>query len=180
MSSCRRKFRSAQSGLTLLEVLIAVLVLSVGLLGVAGLQLAGLKNGQQSYQRSQVSILAYEMADRMRANRSEAYVGSYVIDNTGVGAAPALDCSTAACTTAELAAWDRYDWYMRHLLATLPSATARIQCASDCSRGTTQQITIAWDENRTGATDNSCTNKVGDASYNPNNDQSCFTISFAP
>ena len=56
------------TGFTLIEVLIAMLVLAVGLLGLAGLQATSLKNNQSAYNRSQATQLAYDMADRMRAN----------------------------------------------------------------------------------------------------------------
>src|SRR5664280_455779 len=58
------------SGFTLLEVLIAMLVLAVGLLGLAGLQATSLRNNQSAYNRSQATQLAYDLADRMRNNAS--------------------------------------------------------------------------------------------------------------
>jgi len=68
---------SRQTGFTLLEVLIAVLVLSVGLLGLAGLQASSLRNNHSADLRSQATILGYGIADRMRANRTAALAGSY-------------------------------------------------------------------------------------------------------
>ncbi|MCX7101946.1 MAG: type IV pilus modification protein PilV, partial [Methylobacter sp.] len=56
------------AGFTLIEVLIAMLVLAVGLLGLAGLQATSLKSNQSAYNRSQATQLAYDLADRMRAN----------------------------------------------------------------------------------------------------------------
>jgi type IV pilus assembly protein PilV len=56
-----------QGGMALLEAMIAVVVLSFGLLGVAGLQLAGIKSNQVAFQRSVATMQAYDMADRMRA-----------------------------------------------------------------------------------------------------------------
>ncbi|MCC5865121.1 MAG: type IV pilus modification protein PilV [Wenzhouxiangella sp.] len=60
----------ASSGVTLIEVLIAVLVLSIGLLGLAALQGVALQSGQAAYYRSQATAIAYEAADFMRANYS--------------------------------------------------------------------------------------------------------------
>jgi type IV pilus assembly protein PilV len=71
--------KKIQRGATLVEVLIAVLVLSIGLLGVAGLQLNALQNNLSAHVRSQASTLAYYIADRMRANRAAAVAGSYNI-----------------------------------------------------------------------------------------------------
>lgn len=143
----RRSPMPGQSGLTLLEILIAVLVLSVGLLGVAGLQLTGLKNGQQSYQRSQVAVLAYEMADRMHANRQAAETGAYAF--AAPPPVPGANCQTGNCTSAELAAWDTWDWYTNNMLPSLtPGASATIVCTTVCGPGLLQTLTITWDETR--------------------------------
>ncbi|MGY6587092.1 MAG: type IV pilus modification protein PilV [Wenzhouxiangella sp.] len=60
----------SSKGVTLIEVLIAVLVLSVGLLGLGALQGVALQSGQLSYQRTQATNLAYRVADEFRAHRS--------------------------------------------------------------------------------------------------------------
>jgi len=67
----------AQRGATLVEVLVALLVLSIGLLGVAALQVSALQTNQGAHVRSQASVLAYDIADRMRANRAVALAGGY-------------------------------------------------------------------------------------------------------
>ena len=69
--------RRAQGGLTLLEVLVAILVLSIGLLGLAGLQATSLQTNQGAQIRSQAVNIAYDMADRVRANREQARNGDY-------------------------------------------------------------------------------------------------------
>jgi len=61
-----------QSGFTLLEVLVAILVLSIGLLGLAGLMASSIRNNHSAYQRTQATWLAYDMIDRMRVNRANA------------------------------------------------------------------------------------------------------------
>ena len=58
------------TGFTLIEVLIAMIILAVGLLGLAGLQATSLRNNQSAYNRSVATQLAYDIADRMRANYS--------------------------------------------------------------------------------------------------------------
>ena len=57
-----------QSGFTLLEIMVAIVVLSLGLLGLAGLQAASLRNNQTAYYRSIATQQAYDIADRLRAN----------------------------------------------------------------------------------------------------------------
>lgn len=71
--------RSRMGGLTLVEILVAVVVISVGLLGVAGLHAYSLKNNYDSLLRSHASALAGDIADRMRANRAAALKGDYDI-----------------------------------------------------------------------------------------------------
>ena len=68
-----------QRGVSLLEVLIAVLVLSLGLLGVAGLQTANIRNTQSAHQRTMAVLLASSMAERIRANATAAVNGSFVL-----------------------------------------------------------------------------------------------------
>jgi type IV pilus assembly protein PilV len=68
LEPCRAVSAPLQRGFTLLEVLIALLVLSIGLLGLAALQGVGLRSSQEAYLTSQASLLAYDLADRVRAN----------------------------------------------------------------------------------------------------------------
>ncbi len=65
------------NGFSLLEVLIALLVLSIGLLGLAGLQGTGLRYNHSAYLRSQATFQTYDMADRMRANLRGVQQGDY-------------------------------------------------------------------------------------------------------
>lgn len=82
--------RSRQTGVTLLEALITVIVISIGLLGLAALQGRALQENQGAFQRSLGSILAYDILDRMRANREAGKDGDYDL---------ALDASKPTGTT---------------------------------------------------------------------------------
>lgn len=66
------KIPSKSAGFSMIEVLIAVLILAIGLLGVAALQMASLTQGQESYFRSQATALAEDLASRIRAGRHAA------------------------------------------------------------------------------------------------------------
>ena len=66
-----------QKGISLLEVLIALVVLSIGLLGLAQLQVTGIKQNQDAWLRSQATNLTYDMLDRLRVNRNAARGGNY-------------------------------------------------------------------------------------------------------
>ncbi|KJH83107.1 pilus assembly protein PilV [Pseudomonas fluorescens] len=70
MKGCSRK---AQEGMTLIEVLVAVLILGVGLLGAAMVQLNALKYTDSSRMTSQASFIAYDLLDRIRANSAADY-----------------------------------------------------------------------------------------------------------
>ncbi len=96
-----------QSGFTLIEVLVAVIVLSIGLVGVAGLQAVSLKNNQSAFMRSQASALAYDLADRMRANVPGANAGMY--DPTAKAATASCKTPTG-CTTQQMAQNDLFEW----------------------------------------------------------------------
>ena len=87
-------------GFTLLEVLVALLVLSFGLLGMAGLQATGLRNNNNALQRTHASVLALDVIERMRVNRADAAAGAY---NLTMAADPPADTSTVPA--ADLALW---------------------------------------------------------------------------
>ena len=98
--NCRRT-----NGFTLLEVLVAMLVLAIGLLGIAAMQVRGLQHNHDAYLRSQISVLASSMVDRMRMNR--ANVASYTAGSpyTVPAIAPAGCAETAVGAANDLACW---------------------------------------------------------------------------
>jgi type IV pilus assembly protein PilV len=119
-------------GFSLLEVLVAVVILSVGLLGIAGLQVAGLRVNHSSYMRTQATLLAYDMADRMRANITKQSDGSYrPVDYNMAAVVPAqhAGCREKAtgCTPQQMAENDLFEWNQA-IQALLPSG-------NDCPAG---------------------------------------------
>lgn len=78
--SCARRSR----GVSLIEVLIAMLVLAIGLLGLAALQAQGLKFNNDAYFRSQATILAQDIMDRMRVNRDHSLAANYLVGSLAV------------------------------------------------------------------------------------------------
>jgi len=76
------QYRLNQGGFTMIEILVALVVLSIGLLGVAGLQITGLQGGNSSYLRSQANLYAQDIIERMRANRNAAVAQDYDITMT--------------------------------------------------------------------------------------------------
>lgn len=112
-------------GFTLLEVLIALLVFSLGLLGMAGLLMVAVKTNHSAYLRTQASFLAQSMADRMRANTPRVWAGDYSTSYPSGDTDPCT--SAAACTRANVATRDKAIWSTQ-LIDLLPNATATIAC----------------------------------------------------
>ena len=134
--------RLQNSGFTLVEVLVTLVILSVGLLGIAALHTASLRNNLDSAMRSQASLLAADIADRMRGNRNAALDGSYNLALTD--ATPTLTGSPTLAQR-DLNAW-------RTLLGqALPNGTGAI--ALDPTTDICL-ITVRWGERlRQGETD---------------------------
>ena len=95
------------SGFTLLEVLIATVILAVGLLGISGLQVTGMRSNHSALLRSQATLLAYDMSDRMRANTTAVSASDY---NEPAATADAACSTTAGCTPAAMAKNDMSVW----------------------------------------------------------------------
>ena len=97
-------------GFTLIEVMVAAAILAVGLLGVGGLQLVGVRNSQAAYLRTQASLVAYDMVDRMRANLTATRNGDYDVALDDVVALPVCIGPLADCSTDEIADFDVAMW----------------------------------------------------------------------
>jgi type IV pilus assembly protein PilV len=110
-------------GFTLLEVMIALLIFSLGLLGMAGLMVLSVKTNQSAYLRTQATFLAQGMIDRMHANLGQ--IAAYATSYPAPGADPCL--AGAPCSPAQIAARDIALWSTQ-LTDSLPNATAQIAC----------------------------------------------------
>lgn len=111
-----------QQGVSLLEVLISVVVLSIGLLGLAGLQTVSLRNNASAYQRGLATMLAYDVIDRMRADLP--------------------NCANFAVAFGDDGNGDVADW-KGAVEAALPGGDARVVMANGLIT-----VTIRWDDNR--------------------------------
>lgn len=127
-----------QSGFTLLEVLVAMLVLAIGLLGLAGLMASSMRNNLSASHRTQATWMAYDIVDRMRSNRAGAMTGGYA---TAMGTA--ATCSTAVPTgtvpAQDIAAWKN------QLACSLPAGNGSI-AVDTATRVAT--ILIQWNDSR--------------------------------
>lgn len=131
---CTAPDAARQGGAGLIEVMVALVVLAIGLVGIAGLQLASLQNNHSAALRSQAITLCYDALDRMRANRNAANAGDYTIAFT--------DAAPAGAT---VAAQDLQEW--KQAIAVLPSGAGAIGRAVVGGR-TMFTVTVQWDDSR--------------------------------
>ncbi len=154
---------SRQRGVSLIEVMMAVLIFSIGLIGLAGLMVMATRSNHAAYLRTQVTFLANSMANRMSANPTGVWNGNY---NSGTYpvAAGVVGCAYgAACSPADLATHDQRLW-SNQLRVFLPNPAATINCAGvgavgfdpsgQLNRrppyGGTCNMTISWSERAAG------------------------------
>ncbi len=128
-----------QSGGSFTENLIAVLVLSVGLLGVASMSIGGFKHNHNALLRSQAAMLATDIIERMRANSIQANSGAYNINLTA-SAPGASDCLAGNCDPTQLASFDLNQW-LSELAARLPGGDGSVAVTPP-----TATITVTWSE----------------------------------
>ena len=113
-----------QSGFSLIEVLISIVILSIGMLGAAGMQAAAMQSNKETRNQSVAASFARELADKMRGNhrvaiKSAAADNPYLIAETALTGtasfvAPTENCFTTACSSAAaVATWDMADWKNR-------------------------------------------------------------------
>ncbi len=102
--------RPANRGFSLIEVLITMVVIAIGLLTAAGLQLISKKTNYDALQRTQAAQLGQDIAERLRANARNG--DAYLTADATALVEPGTDCSAAeaACTAAEIAAYDLWLW----------------------------------------------------------------------
>jgi type IV pilus assembly protein PilV len=122
------RLRETAAGFTLLEVLIAIVVVAFGLLGLAGLQVFALRNNASAAQRVTASNLTVDIVDRMKANYLGVVAGNYNGPTAAAYAGPAVStCASkgGACSAANLATTDLFEWQQR-VAATLPGGVGRV------------------------------------------------------
>ena len=135
-----------QSGVGMVEILVAVLILSIGVLGFAGMQLKALKSTGNTFGRSQATVLAGDIVSRIAVNPGQlaAYSTGWPITADTSAGKPSWweTCHTATCSGAALAAWDvkQTAWLAGHLL---PNGTARV---GKCVGASTYCVVVAWNK----------------------------------
>lgn len=136
MTMTNPSLRSRQQGLTLIEILIAMLILAVGLLGMASLQVRAVQDTTNSSFRSVAIYYANDMADRIRANRDGEAANLYTSVNGGSQQSACL--TTAGCNSSAMATHDKWEW-QQNLAAALPAGTGELARA-----GEVYTATVSW------------------------------------
>jgi type IV pilus assembly protein PilV len=130
-----------QTGFTLLEVMVALVIISIGLLGIIGMQMTSLKNSNSSAYRSIAVWQLQDMAEKIRSNRTRAAAREYEV---GIGETETPATATPVIT-AEVAAWKA------NLANTLPSGKGSIVTIATNGSIT---LTVEWDDTQSGGTTN--------------------------
>ena len=156
------KSNNSQWGFTLIEVMVAMLIVSVGILGVAGIQLVSLQQNQSAMLNSEALMVGNTILDRIRANAQSDYGG---VDYTDVPTAAARNCITSSCSPAEMAVYDIAQWKCSINSTLEPVAnTSHPVCLSLATEGKlpdgngrivkaidSYTVTIEWRDDRAGA-----------------------------
>ena len=150
----------AQHGVSMIESLVSVVVIAIGLLGLAALQINSLKNNSSAYFHTQAVMMAHNMADRIRANQVQ------ILNYVGVDTAKQYDqdCLAQACTSAEMLQADATEWSA--LVANIPAGRGIVRAPV----ANQLDIVVMWDDDGTGATGTAC-------GTDPQVDLSCYTVS---
>lgn len=149
-----------QRGVTLVEAMIALLVISVGLLGIASLQITAVSQNASALNHNKAVWIAYTISDRIRANLP-AFAAYNGIDTTGVYL---QECETANCNNAQMVTADAADW--QTMMTELPGGRGII---SSNAANDGLLVNVMWDDEGTG---------VGGTTCDPTdtNDLTCYTL----
>lgn len=172
--SPNKQARALQLGFSLIEVLVALFVLSLGVLGAVGMQAAALKSNKEVRYQAVASTFARELAENMRGNhivaiKTTAANNPYLIDTLSTpfaGTAPAAsnNCFISACADGSvIAAWEIYDWQTRLETAlpspkvvicfdTTPYTTAGLAQWTCSNTGDTVVVKMSWTRSDTAGT----------------------------
>jgi len=146
ISSLRKQ---TQCGFSMIEVLVTIMILAIGLLGLAALQSRGQQFNHAAYIRTHATLLAYDIMEKIRINEDFAQqdVAEGASNGKGYVAAvrpsSSLDCFAENCTPAQLRTHDLSEWYDR-LSATLPAGSGQITADNSTTPIIGYTVTITW------------------------------------
>ncbi len=142
------KRKNRQKGFTLVEVLVALVILSIGLLGVAGMQINGMKGNHNAFLRSQGLQYAYEVLDMMRANRTAAISATYTANYSIASDKNPTTEGKTGVALADLLEWRRGLSGASNPSSGLPGGLGAIAVTANADNTWTVNITVSWSEGR--------------------------------
>lgn len=176
MKKLINKPKHSSGGFGLIEVMVALLVISIGLLGIASMQAVGIKQSNQSRLRALAAFEAASMVNQMRANpgfwHSSANFSSdpnapttYTVDDQGtLTGITATDCAANVCTPPQMAGGQVQQWGSG--LQALPNGNGRVECSAVVGAVPTCLIKVSWTESEAKAANSVAgTTAAGPQSY---------------
>ena len=139
-----------ECGFSMLEVLVSLVLISVAMLGMAGLQLNALKLSKGATFRTQAVLLSDEIAERIESNKIGATAGNYVVAT--VSSTPSVagtNCVSSSCDSTQLAAFDLAVWQTR-VAAALPGSSWQVANPTT-GNPSTYSIVVNWQDRRDSA-----------------------------
>lgn len=145
-----------QQGISMIEALVSLLIISIGLLGIASLQISSIKQSSSAHWHSQAVWANYEMTDRISANSTDSFANYADIDTDNDYS---MDCTNNACTPADMITADAEDWKTQ--VSQLPDGRGIIKS----NAANTLDVTVMW-------LDPAGNKNCGDL----DNDRTCYTV----
>ena len=168
--------KQKQHGVSLIEVLISILIIAIGVLGLAKMQALSIANTSVAGSRGLIALQASSLASLLHSNKAFWQVASPAASNcngtsacnfSGTNSAPAAfaytaqTCTYAApCATQQIAAYDLNTW-MGNMYSVAPTYGANINCQNSSNSPTSCVITISWSEKQTGMNVQTAANATG-------------------
>lgn len=157
---------NSQRGFSFIEALMALLIISIGLLGMAGLQAASVYRTHVSQIKSLAAVEAQSVVAAMLANPQalppETATSAYDLELTDDFPAMVTDCATAVCSPADMATYDLAQWG-EQLQADLPAGDGSIAC--ELAPSLRCRVTITWEEKQTNASAGTAAGSMETRSY---------------
>jgi type IV pilus assembly protein PilV len=156
-------FSSRQSGFSLIEVLVTLLIISIGLLGVAKMQALSIGNTKTASSRAIAAIHAASLSSAMYANKvywgaglapASVQVNGTVLTNSTLNG-QATDCVNGTCTPVQMAGYDLKAWGAA--LQQLPSGVGGVTCSTALGSPISCSVTVSWNEKYIGLNQSSLT-----------------------
>jgi type IV pilus assembly protein PilV len=165
--------QNRQAGFSLIEVMVAAVILSIGILGVASLQIISMKGTQQSYMKQQAVDLVHSLSERMRSNKEGVINDNYLLADSATidcdTPPPSCSTGTANCSAADIATVDKHNIVCGYKaagasktggvkttgatdIAILSEGTLNISCPNTCPTGDVR-ISVEWREREFGEED---------------------------